>query len=580
MKDFNNIVLIGQKVRHKILGEGTIIEDNFPYLNIVFDGVEKNPIRCFLATSLLENMFSELEDKSAVKAYLNEKPETEDKSALLENMFTELEHKSAVKVYLKEKPEEKVKINKQKEISSTQKMINDKIGWIIEDTSLLIKKISGIKASVKQPPLSSQDIRLALRWSSRLSELKKELESNPTEVNKLLFNNHKNYELGRVLSARAAEKAAASFYNRYGLHVKDISISQLSEEGKSSDWRLYDFDVEGKFFLDVKNSRRSKNSPERYTEHCVPEFKKKDQTVSKDVIIVGTLSEYLYGLDFTDMDPFTKKSVIYLGELDKKKIDYLRNSFQDENLILDFSEENKMFFPPWLFDYPEFVYKNRKQYIRKTLMESATEYSIWKMSGQNYFPVFIAKGIDIKHKWGKNDFAEWQWKFYDELLRLPEKNRISLPFVFLTVLKNFIKNVVSGNIDHSYRPERYREFLYFGNDKSSLSAPLFIFDPLKTVDELINSLNTLWQGNHSLIKDFKKFKLVNGNILQGKTLHDQKWKTLIAYCGGKDGKVKCGKTPLVLGDHRHCSCGKLICDECGFCSKDCSQMLLEGRNQK
>jgi len=32
-----------------------------------------------------------------------------------------------------------------------------------------------------------------------------------------------------------------------------------------------------------------------------------------------------------------------------------------------------------------------------------------------------------------------------------------------------------------------------------------------------------------------------------------------------------GANPLVYGDHETCSCGKLICARCGFCSKGCSE---------
>ena len=72
--------------------------------------------------------------------------------------------------------------------------------------------------------------------------------------------------IGTLLSARAAEKVAR-FYRHYGKTVRDISIMQIDENSKS-DWSNYDLNVEG-MPIDVKNSRRSQSSTDRYTEHYI-----------------------------------------------------------------------------------------------------------------------------------------------------------------------------------------------------------------------------------------------------------------------------------------------------------------------
>ena len=121
----------------------------------------------------------------------------------------------------------------------------------------------------------------------------------------------------------------------------------------------------------------------------------------------------------------------------------------------------------------------------------------------------------------------------------------------------------------NYEPNDYKGFIFY---ESCKDKPLGIYDPLLTVEELINSLNILWETQHELIRSFKIFTLQGLNIFQGRhDRNDFRWKNLIAYCSGrlKDGS-KCGKNPLVLGQSKLChECGKLTCPECHFCNEYC-----------
>jgi hypothetical protein len=52
---------------------------------------------------------------------------------------------------------------------------------------------------------------------------------------------------------------------------------------------------------------------------------------------------------------------------------------------------------------------------------------------------------------------------------------------------------------------------------------------------------------------------------------------LFAYCGGWQShpfSARCGNTPLTIVRHSSCSaCEKLICDNCGHCSKSCGDCM-------
>ena len=140
------------------------------------------------------------------------------------------------------------------------------------------------------PKLDEDDIQLIGKWC--------QTPRNSLDRTSLIkARSKKEWELGRLLSARSAEKVAKKFYQHYEKEVKDTSITQIYENSKT-DWRNYDLNVEAEP-IDVKNSRRSRNSPDRYTEHCVPKFKHSRK--GQDVTIAGVFSPYLW--PYTLLEP-------------------------------------------------------------------------------------------------------------------------------------------------------------------------------------------------------------------------------------------------------------------------------------
>ena len=61
-------------------------------------------------------------------------------------------------------------------------------------------------------------------------------------------------------------------------------------------------------------------------------------------------------------------------------------------------------------------------------------------------------------------------------------------------------------------------------------------------------------------------------MLLGKTDRGEKL-TIYTYCGGKKkGGFRCDNFPLSIVKHPNCqTCGRLVCDECGFCSERCPE---------
>ena len=385
------------------------------------------------------------------------------------------------------------------------------------------------------------------------------------DVQSVIENRDKNWELGRLLSARSAEKVAISFYRNYDKEVKDISITQTDVK-VSSEWRLYDLDVDG-LPVDVKNSREAQKSKNRYSEYCIPQFKR--DRANQEVAIAGVFSPYLWPFDILEPTEYTRDSkVLFLGETTRTKLGKLRKEFTSLVKFQCEKPELDAFLPPWVFEYPDYVYADRNK-----ALDDFRDFSRITNSTRNPFenglvPVAMASGTNLAMVLNHDASDQWERTFLEQLVNRIQRFGLSLPFVFLTVLAHFLDMAASSKADSNFDPNGYRRFLFW----EETDKPLGIYDPLKTIDALITALNTLWTAENGLIREFQVFKLKSFNILQGKSdPNDSLWTTLIAYCGGhlkSDGSA-CGKNPLVLGESKLCDYRRLICPECGYCCPSC-----------
>lgn len=373
----------------------------------------------------------------------------------------------------------------------------------------------------------------------------------------------------RLLSARLAERALADFYTIRGSEVQDVSVLQVSSPS-SGEWKDFDLKVDGRP-VDVKNARRAENGFDRYVSHCVARFKETRHLGA--VTIAGVLSEWL---------PLERMSsggtrALFLGETTQNALQTLQVAFRDGPVTLVFREpgrrRGKVLLPPWIFEYPPTLYKCRDEAFVGLRAVPRPDWGLCEQAGLQPVATLIAvnRTDDIDSQW---KLSQSQTAFLGRLGRRRQPLGLSRSLVFLTVLEHFLCELTRATTS-DYSPDEYTDLLFPSGDTT---RPLFLSDPLKTIASLIGCLRTLWDERTSGLRGFRVFQLQDLNVLRAKRgAADTKWLTLLAYCGGwiekpaSRSRRPCGTSPLVFGLHQSCSCGRLICPNCGSCSGRCSR---------
>ena len=400
-------------------------------------------------------------------------------------------------------------------------------------------------------------------------------------------NKDDEHETAKMLSARSAEKAASYFYKKLGYRVEDTAITQLEDREEVNDWKRYDLLLDEQIAVDVKNARTPAGG-DIYIEHTVLKFKK-DRRL-EDVVIAGVQSPYLR-LEYIKSpasipSAFKKTDIIFLGETTQKKLNDLQTMFQTNHLdiVLIKGSVSKTFIPPWIFEYPKRFYN--QEVLNSSRLESymkmkAPPLSIIRELGFEPLPVYLASGLPFPEEWFIG-LSNYQTRLVKRLERR-EEFRHSLAYVFLSVLSHFLEMLREEKEDDIISFSHIFETVFFSKCADSrqpldfiANYPLGIYDPLHTVFNLCTALGILWQNRYeNHIQNLTSFKLDGKELLRGRHSSAQDFTTLLAYCGGlKVGQVKCGYSPLIVGEHETCSrCGKLICKECGFCSQGCKRLV-------
>ncbi|MGC1395707.1 MAG: hypothetical protein WA828_15610 [Coleofasciculaceae cyanobacterium] len=390
----------------------------------------------------------------------------------------------------------------------------------------------------------------------------------------------------KMISARGAEKLVIQFYKTLGYEVEDISIHQVTQE--SRDWIKGDIRLDSWQLLDVKNARNPVNS-DVYSEFCVPSFK---EYRVNDVKVVGVLSPYIKKEEIDGINQpkswHSNQNVSVLGAFDKTKLQQLENIFSDRLIRINMSRgfDSKTYFPPWLFDYDERFYMKQLEVMAQFQQLQDADLPSWEdvlTIVQNPLPLFIAAKRELPQEWLPS-LPQWQVTFINSLLNLPIE-RISLPYIFLSLLRHFLTMLSYNGSD--YHPQKYQEILdtnYIHQQDQEIlytnywmTRPLKLYDPLNTIKNFCDTLQSLWEHReHEDLTEFKIFKFNGRGLLRGKRSEAERIETtILAYCGGwieKKKKGKCGFTPLVIGKHQTCfTCCRLICpqEDCRYCSDEC-----------
>lgn len=396
------------------------------------------------------------------------------------------------------------------------------------------------------------------------------LEQRDKELAKLwLKREPTSKDLNRMLSARNAEKAVASFFRDSGCCVQDVAILQL-DQPRGGEWEKFDLRVD-EVAIDVKNARSSPESEERYVSHCVPKFKQEYRPIdpngeTRHILIAGILSPYLGRLT----ESCSEMEVRFLGLMDAARLECLRQMLGQGPLRLSLHEtadSSDILLPPWIFDYPKNNYAKRDAALELIRAEG------WRETEPNATvssAVAVAADIEIAPSLGLRDDHR---AFVLILTARIKKHGLLLPVVYLTVLEQFIKLLVAKE-PFDFKTDDYLTLVF---PSPNLTRPVFIFDPLKTVHTLIVTLSNLWKRRNIELRGMKSFQLCGLNILRGKTDdNSDDWKTILAYCGGENKEARkagrsapCGNTPLVLGECALCRHGRLVCPRCYFCCSKC-----------
>jgi len=372
----------------------------------------------------------------------------------------------------------------------------------------------------------------------------------------------KTSESPRLMSARLAERGLAGFFEARGASVEDVSGSQIATH-PNPDWKNYDLLVD-QSPIDVKNARHFRDNPNRYVSHCVARFKQARNV--KAVTIAGVLSDY------TTLEEMAMSSntALFLGMTTLADQIKLREAFSGGLLEINFRDStagSPILLPPWVFQYPEDFYVERNAALDKLPALQLLDWELCHELGVTPLPAFIATGT--AHGNLPPSLSPSQAGFIHRFEIRRQFMGLQLPLVFVSVLEHFLMELQEPAAE--FNRDHYEAMLFATTEDRS--RPLFLFDQLLTVVHLLVSLSTIWGARNTHLVGFTMFRLVNLNILIGKrSARDGRWLTLLAYCGDwleKPTRKPCGTTPLVLGKHVSCTCGKLICPNCGSCSSRC-----------
>jgi hypothetical protein len=291
------------------------------------------------------------------------------------------------------------------------------------------------------------------------------------------------------------------------------------------------------------------------------------------VHVVGVYSPYV-GLTklLRGKVPWNER-VVVLGETNHDTIRRLeKENPVDSGLEVRFSggkwnpTEESHLLPPWAFSLPAACYAPASVPPAVVERHFAVVARRWEHLPDEYWPLFL-RVADPRTAPGWTAAVPAPWKaFVDGLLARPLHLRSSLPDLFLAVLKHFLATL-RADPAAGFTPDTYRTYL-FGDGRRDL--PLGIHDPLRTIDDLVGTLEALMEGDVRRIARFTRFRFGSAGVLQGSP-GGSSWKTLVfAYCGGE----KCSYQRLVLGKDGvgNCeTCRHLVCPrpECRFCGHNC-----------
>lgn len=416
--------------------------------------------------------------------------------------------------------------------------------------------------------LDEVDVRLINTWSHYPPDRQLSLDD-------LSLQKFDRFRLNRrFIYARMAEKFVHDFYgHQLQKRAEDVSVRQLD----GSDRRWVTHDIAADVPIDVKNAtvfgRRRRHN---FVEH----FKR---TGGRDVHIAGVRTEYpssgLMGIRQAFLGlvslPDVERALSAVNEL-PGRAGPVRLSF-DSGYI-----------PPWAFEVD--AYRQRYEVGAEWIDILAT-------NPETRIAVSIARG---RHRESPiyRGMNRVQKAFVDRLVHVIDRASYRKMSIALFAISEFLATLAIGNdasnvvrlirrlISIDGFPSTAIRIAGFGSGliaaKSKRetyrvrlnlepSATGGLHDPTKSLVELLDLLEKAADGIARSELRLEHFDAPSPYILLGRMANGRKV-TVYAYCGGKnDNGYACERFPLIMGHHATCDdCGKLICDDCDFCSEGCS----------
>ncbi|MDM4769080.1 hypothetical protein [Solimonas sp. SE-A11] len=409
--------------------------------------------------------------------------------------------------------------------------------------------------------------------------------------------------LAQMQTARAAEKGALRYFRSLGLHVRDISIGQLS--GEDNGWPQMDLQINGAHGVDVKNCRRTVNGGMRSGRWKVKAFKA--DAAGRAVTLCGVSSPHTRFEDGILTAQPRRKGPVFLasetpdtvpmfvlGVVRAVELHNLNRRFHEISEIRLHTPQALTEMPVWAWDYPDAHYRPRNQALDALRQALATADPSWlELRLRRDLPPVLWSLLDQAPPEGARPLDEQQQEFLQELRRQWRHTRASetspapvprLPWLYLFILHSWLRRRLAGKASDAQsletlfhpaapprpavrsdrvgtRPERHQAL-------ASLAHGAGIADPAQVIAPLLKTLAALDQHlPPGTFVGIRQFTLLGNGIFSG-IFPDGQRRTLLAHCGGKlqDLLVDCGKWPLVYGREESCACGRLICGECHCCS--------------
>ena len=437
------------------------------------------------------------------------------------------------------------------------------------DLDSLMQPVSNVVRDSEIYKMDAEQRKLALTWAR----------------------NNSPYEKIKMLSARHAELKTAEFFSEVGMATQDIARHQLT--GESDLWTTYDLLVDSEP-VDVKNARTTRNG-RTFVEYTIKQFK--TDSSGKEVTIAGVLSPYLTEKTLKE-ETNSGYYLTILGTTTEKKIQALENEFSKRELSVNFGDETR--WPIWVFNnYINWFSSQREALNSLNRFVEMLGEDDWTWCEQKLTPALIVSGKTVP-VYLTDKLKPWQKWYLNKITEQAKSGGLTLPWLYLFTFSHFIEAITNTPSAEAqgYFPDGYNPLLFFStvDIKTRLlkhqsrdgwkikldippdrKRPAGLIDPLLIIDQLIFTLTLLWLRRKSAnLSSLRKFTFKGEGLLRAINA-DGTNVTVLAFCGGRiDGYMKCGNSPLIIGEHKTCpTCNMLVCDRCNHCSEFCSKMYPE-----